>query len=145
MMNYKGYGARTEIDTESGLIFGEVVGLRDTITFQGHSVAEAVQAFRESVDLYLETCAARGLEPDRAYSGSIVVRTRPRTHRALVAWAQARGQSLNELVNRVLIRAVRRAGVEADRPTAPMKPRDGGSGAAAHSRPRGRSGGRKAQ
>jgi predicted HicB family RNase H-like nuclease len=108
MMKYRGYVARTEIDTESGLIFGEVVGLRDMITFQGRSVAETVAAFRESVELYLRTCAEQGLEPERPYSGSIAVRTTPRVHRALVALAKARGQSLNELVDRVLTRVVRR-------------------------------------
>jgi predicted HicB family RNase H-like nuclease len=112
MMKYRGYVARTEIDTESDLIFGEVVGLRDMITFQGQSVAEAVDAFRESVELYLRTCAEQGLEPERPYSGSIAVRTTPRVHRALVALAKARGQSLNELVARVLTRAVRHAGLE---------------------------------
>jgi predicted HicB family RNase H-like nuclease len=113
MMKYKGYLAKTEIDTESGLIFGEVIGPRDMITFQGKSVAEAVRAFQESVELYLQTCAEQGLEPERPYSGSIVVRTKPRVHRALVALAKARGQSLNELVDQVLTRTVHRAGLEA--------------------------------
>ncbi len=110
-MKDRGYVAKTEIDPESGLIFGEVVGLRDTITFQGMSVSEAVQAFRDSLDLYLKTCAEQGLEPERTYSGSIAVRTKPRVHRALVALAKARGQSLNDLVDQVLTRTVRRAGL----------------------------------
>jgi predicted HicB family RNase H-like nuclease len=129
MMKYKGYVAKTEIDTESGLIFGEVIGLRDVVTFQGMSVAEAVRALQESVDLYLRTCAEQGLEPERPYSGSIVVRTKPRIHRALVALAKARGQSLNELVDQVLTRTVRRAGLEpaAASPAPQAATREGGA------------------
>ena len=41
------------------LIFGRVLGLRDAITFQEETVAEARQAFQDSVDDYLEFCAAR--------------------------------------------------------------------------------------
>ena len=122
MMKYKNYVAVTEIDAESGLIFGEVAGLRDVITFQGKSVAEAVQAFQESVELYLKTCAEQGLKPERSYSGSIVVRAKPQVHRGLVALAKARRQSLNTLLNRELTRLVRRAGLDADAPRKPRPP-----------------------
>ena len=111
MMKYKGYVAATEVDPDSGLIFGEVIGLSDVVTFQGRSVPEAIQAFHESVDLYLRTCDEQGLEPQRRYSGSIAVRTKPKVHGALVALARSRGLSLNELVDRVLTRHARRAGM----------------------------------
>ena len=49
-----------EVDPDANLIHGDVIGLHDVITFQGQSVAEAVQAFRESVDDYLAWCAGKG-------------------------------------------------------------------------------------
>ncbi len=63
MMKYKGYEARVQFDDEAGLFHGEVVNLRDVITFQGTSVAELRAAFRDSVDDYLEFCASRGEQP----------------------------------------------------------------------------------
>ena len=42
-MTYQGYAARTEVDPESGLIFGEVTGLRDVVyplTGQGSSAVK---------------------------------------------------------------------------------------------------------
>jgi predicted HicB family RNase H-like nuclease len=107
MMKYKGYLAKADVDPDSSLIFGEVIGVRDTITFQGYTVPEAVRAFHESVDLYLQTCAEQGLVPDKTYSGAIAVRTTPKTHRSLVEIAESRGQSLNQLVGQILKHYIR--------------------------------------
>ena len=111
MMTYKGDLAAIEVVADSGLIFGEALGPSDVVTFQGPSVPEAVRAFHESVDLYLQTCDEQGLEPQRRDSRSIAVRTKPKVLGALAALARARGLSLNELVDRVLTRHVQRAGL----------------------------------
>ena len=62
MMEYKGYLAQVDYDDETGAFHGEVVNLRDVITFEGDCVAELKQAFRDSVEDYLAFCAARGEE-----------------------------------------------------------------------------------
>ena len=59
MMEYKGYIGKVEIDEEAGILYGEVINVRDVITFEGESVDEIQKAFRESVDDYLDFCAAR--------------------------------------------------------------------------------------
>jgi len=38
MMEYKGYLGKVEFDAEAGMLHGEVVGIRDVVTFQGESV-----------------------------------------------------------------------------------------------------------
>ena len=53
MMEYKGYIGKVEYDDEAGIFHGEVVNLRDVITFGGESVPELRRAFQESVDDYL--------------------------------------------------------------------------------------------
>ena len=53
MMDYKGYVGMVEFDDEADIFHGEVVNLRDVITFQGRSVDALRQAFEESVDDYL--------------------------------------------------------------------------------------------
>lgn len=60
MMEYKGYIGKIEIDDEAGVFYGEVINVRDVITFEGVSVEEAQRAFRESVDDYLAFCHERG-------------------------------------------------------------------------------------
>src|SRR5215203_3137236 len=98
MIEHKGYSALMEIDPDDGVISGRVLGIRDVITFEGDTVPEAIQAFRDSVDDYLDVCASRGLTPDTPFSGELVVRIRPELHRALAVAAEVRGLVLNALV-----------------------------------------------
>lgn len=65
-MNYKGHEAVIEYDDAAHIFHGEVLHLRDVITFEGESIAELEQAFRDSVEDYLEFCAERGEEPEKA-------------------------------------------------------------------------------
>ena len=69
MMEYKGYFGKVEFDDEANIFYGEVINLRDVVTFQGETVQDLRKAFRESVDDYLEFCAARDEDPEKPYSG----------------------------------------------------------------------------
>lgn len=71
MMTYKGYVGRVDYDDDAGIFHGAVVNLRDVITFQGTTVEELRQAFRDSVDDYLEFCAGRGEEAEQRFSGNL--------------------------------------------------------------------------
>jgi predicted HicB family RNase H-like nuclease len=81
MMEYKGYIGKVDFDDEAGIFHGEVVNIRDVVTFQGQSVAELKKAFHESVDDYLAFCSERGEAPDRPFSGQFVTRISPELHR----------------------------------------------------------------
>lgn len=98
MMKYKGYTGRVEFDDESGIFHGEVIGLKDVITFQGRSVDELESAFRDSVDDYLEFCQERGEEPDQAFSGRLMLRLPPELHRKAYLGAKSEGKSLNQWI-----------------------------------------------
>jgi predicted HicB family RNase H-like nuclease len=61
MLAYKNYSGIVEYD-EAGKIFtGEVIGLRDVITFQGRTADELEGSFREAIDFYLEMCEVEGV------------------------------------------------------------------------------------
>ena len=64
-MEYRGYRGVVSRDGPPGLLHGEVVGIRDVITYQGRSASEVRRAFKDSVDEYLAMCSERGREPDR--------------------------------------------------------------------------------
>lgn len=95
MMNYKGYRATVAYDDEAGIFYGEVIGTRDVITFEGTSVEQLRKEFRFSIDDYLTVCAERGRQPDKPFSGKIPLRVAPKVHRAATAAAKAAGKSLN--------------------------------------------------
>jgi predicted HicB family RNase H-like nuclease len=105
-MEYKGYFAKVEFDNGAGLLHGQIVNIRDTVTFQGRSVDEVRQAFNESVEDYLAFCAERGEEPEKPFSGRFLVRTEPSLHRQVAIAADRAGQSVNAWVNAVLLDAV---------------------------------------
>jgi predicted HicB family RNase H-like nuclease len=96
-VEYKGYVARVEYEPEAGVLFGQVEGVRDVITFEASGVDELRKAFEDSVDDYLEMCAERGEEPDKPYSGKFVVRLDPELHRDVALAAAREGKSLNSL------------------------------------------------
>ncbi|MGA0565573.1 type II toxin-antitoxin system HicB family antitoxin [Ancylobacter sp. VNQ12] len=106
MMHYKGYEAVVEFDEEAEIFHGEVLNLRDVITFQGASAAELKQAFADSVEDYLAFCKERGEEPEKPFSGQFVVRTEPDLHKAVSTAARRAGVSLNKWVTSTLERAV---------------------------------------
>jgi predicted HicB family RNase H-like nuclease len=106
MMEYKGYIGKVELDAEAGILHGEVIGIRDVVTFQGTSVDEVEKAFRESVDDYLAFCRQRGEQPDKPCSGKFVVRVGADLHRRLDMLARMKGKSLNAVVNEFLEKGV---------------------------------------
>jgi predicted HicB family RNase H-like nuclease len=107
MMEYKGYVAKVEFDDDVGVFHGEVLNLRDVITFQGRTVAELRKAFRDSVDDYVEFCTERGEPPEKPYSGHFVVRVDPSLHKAIATQARLADKSLNAWLQDVLRDRVR--------------------------------------
>lgn len=94
-MRYKGYEGSISYDDEAEIFHGEVINTRDVITFQGTSVKELKKAFKESIDDYLEFCADRGEEPEKPFSGNLVIRIDPELHKKLAIQAKKKKKSLN--------------------------------------------------
>ncbi len=103
MMIHKGYLGKVEYDDEARLLHGEVIGIRDVVTFQADSASEIKRAFIESVDDYLAFCKSRGEKPEKPASGKFVVRVRPELHRKLSMLADSQDKSLNALVEEFLV------------------------------------------
>lgn len=102
MMEYRGYQAQVEYDDEAEIFHGEVLNVRDVITFQGRSVRELRKALKDSVEDYLAFCEERGEEPDRPFSGNFSVRLTPELHRRVFTEAKRSGKSLNRFVTEAL-------------------------------------------
>ena len=80
MMEHKGYMAQAVFDAEGELFHGEAIGLNDVVTFEGRTVDELMQAFRDSVDDGLSFCRDLGREQERAYRGELLMRVGPEVH-----------------------------------------------------------------
>jgi len=98
MMKYKDYVGHVIYDDEAKIFHGEVMGLRDVITFQGSTVHELERAFKDSVDEYLTWCAERGEKPEKTFSGNLRIRIDPNLHAQLALEASMHNKSLNTFI-----------------------------------------------
>ena len=64
LLKHRGYFGTIQYSEEDDLLIGKVVGIRDSITYHGDTLAGLKRDFQEAIDYYLETCEAEGLEPD---------------------------------------------------------------------------------
>jgi predicted HicB family RNase H-like nuclease len=67
-MKYKGYKGKAVYDDEARLFHGEVANLHAVITFQATSINKIEQAFKDSVNTYLEWCEKRRVNPEKPFS-----------------------------------------------------------------------------
>lgn len=102
VMNYNGYSAQIEFDSEDEIFFGRIAGINDVVGFHSDSVASLKDAFHEAVDDYLETCAKVGKEPQKPYSGKMMFRVDPAVHRKAAIAAELSGKSLNQWAEEAL-------------------------------------------
>ena len=107
-MTYKGYAARVEFDAEDELLTGRIAGIADVVGFHAESVPGLIEAFHEAVDDYLDICARIGKEPQKAYSGNLMLRIAPQVHASAVAAAETSGKSLNQWGEEVIEEAARK-------------------------------------
>jgi predicted HicB family RNase H-like nuclease len=96
VLKHNGYQARVDFDAEDRIFVGRIVGIDDIVTFHADTVDELVEAFKESLDDYIETCSKIGKNPDRSYSGTVYLRVSEATHANAAKAAELAGKSLNE-------------------------------------------------
>lgn len=102
MMEYKRYIGILEYDSDAKIFHGDVVNTRDVITFQGKTVDEIDNAFRESIDEYLSWCVEEGVEPEKPYSGKFNLRLSPELHREIAITAKKLNLSINSFVEKAV-------------------------------------------
>ena len=106
IMSVDGYQARIEYDAELDMFRGEILGLNGGADFYGRTPEELRAEFSESLQVFLEVCREKGIEPRRYYSGKFNVRIPPELHERLAILAQGEGKSLNSLAKEALQKVV---------------------------------------
>lgn len=106
MLKYKGYVGVVQFDDKEMIFHGEVIGLRDVITFRGRTPEELKREFETSINGYLDWCDELGQKPEKPFSGNVHLRLKPELHAKLSVEAKFCGISLNSYINQTLQRAV---------------------------------------
>lgn len=78
--------------------YGKIEGINDLVTFEGSSVKQLKNAFKEAVNEYLLLCKETGKEPYRSVKGSFNIRIEPKLHYEAIYTALKKGMSLNQFV-----------------------------------------------
>ncbi len=104
-MHHEGYVASIELDEDAGFFHGEVLNMRDVLTFQGRTLEELRVAFADTIADYVAWCQERGKQPERPYSGNFTVRLSPELHRRVATAAAHQHKSINAFVAEALDRA----------------------------------------
>ncbi len=102
LLEYKGYHAKIEIDTEDKLFIGTVIGINDYLVFHGENYNELQKMFEQSIDNYLQMCAEMGIEPDKEYKGTFNVRISPELHKKADLRAKSEKTTLNQLIGNAI-------------------------------------------
>jgi len=106
LMTFDGFSAKIEYDSDADLFRGEILGLNGGADFYGANPEELRQEFKRSLDVFLEVCKEKGIEPRKQFSGKFNLRIPPELHERLAMAAQAQGKSLNSLAQEALEKSV---------------------------------------
>ena len=102
MMEYKGYLGSVEYDAQAKIFHGDIINIKDVITFQGTTVKEIEKAFKDSINDYIAWCKEEGVEPEKPYSGKFNVRLSPKLHREIALLSKKMRISLNGFVEKAI-------------------------------------------
>ena len=102
LMSVDGYQAKIVYDQDIDLFRGEILGLSGGADFFGKNPKELRAEFRKSLQVFLDVCREKGIEPRRHYSGKFNLRITPELHERLAIVAQAQGKSINAVAQEAL-------------------------------------------
>jgi predicted HicB family RNase H-like nuclease len=101
-MQVEGFNAKIEYDEELDLFRGEILGLNGGADFYGKNPKELRAEFKKSLQVFLDVCKEKGIEPKRNFSGKFNLRISPELHEQLALAAQAEGKSINMVAQEAL-------------------------------------------
>ena len=102
VMTVDDFQATIEFDADLDLFRGEILGLNGGADFYGKNPKELRAEFKRSLQVFLEVCREKGIEPRRRFSGKFNLRIAPDLHEKLAIAAQAQGKSINTLAQEAL-------------------------------------------
>ena len=103
LMNLNEYHAKIEYDADLDMFRGEILGLTGGADFYGKNPKELRAEFKKSLQVFLDVCREKGIEPRRNYSGKFNLRIPVELHEKLAIVAEAEGKSLNTLAQEALL------------------------------------------
>jgi len=100
-MRYKNYRAKITYLEDENIFHGEVINIKDVITFQGTTVDELKQAFIDSVNDYIDFCKSRNEEPEIPLKGFIYLQIPIENQKKLLNASRNAGMEFEKLIGTI--------------------------------------------
>jgi len=97
-LEHKGYSGSIEYSEEDGLLYGQVLGIKGLISYEGETGKELEKDFKEAINIYIEDCKEAGKAPEKPFKGSFNIRIPSKLHQKAALLAMETKMSLNSLV-----------------------------------------------
>ena len=110
-LEYKKFIGSVNFSEEDDVFFGKIEGINALVTFEGQTVVELKEAFKEAVTDYIEFCKKKGINPQKTYTGVLNVRLTPEIHRRAAMMATKSGTTLNGLIKKAVEKELKSAHV----------------------------------
>ena len=105
-LNYKGFLGSVSFSAEDEILHGKIECIEDLILYEGGSVTEVKNAFKEAVEDYIEICKQTNKPLNKRFKGSFNICVTPDLHQKAAKLASTKGISLNQLVQNAIEREI---------------------------------------
>jgi len=103
LLEHRGYQGTIEYTSEDGVYYGEVLGIKGLISYEGNNESELKVNFEETINFYLSSCDQDGRKPMRPYCGILSdIHISPDIHKKIYAYALSREKSPSTVVEEAL-------------------------------------------
>ncbi|GHT39666.1 hypothetical protein FACS189437_03690 [Bacteroidia bacterium] len=107
ILKYKNFIATVKYSDEDEAFIGRIEGIDSVVSFEGQSVNELKEAFKEATESYLAFCKSHGItDAQKSYTGVFNVRINSDLHRKASIRAKSRGTTLNAFVKKAIEREI---------------------------------------
>ena len=105
ILKYNDFIATVKYSEEDEAFIGRIEGIHSVVSFEGQSIKELKDAFKEAVESYLDFCKWKNItEPQKSYTGVFNVRIDADLHRKAAIMAKTHGSTLNAFVKKAIER-----------------------------------------
>ena len=102
VMSYRGYKGTIEYSLEDTVLYGEVLGIRSLLSYEGNTLQELKDDFEDTIDDYFEYCKNHNMTPEKPYKQNIVINLEPDLQEKLYLYSELRDEDISDSINRAI-------------------------------------------
>lgn len=99
-LEYKGYIGTVQFSENDNCFYGKVLGMKQAcITYEGEDTSELFEDFMGAIDMYLEHCQRKGIEPEQPRYGTLNIHVSSDIHIRMAMYAERQGTTIDNFIS----------------------------------------------